>query len=60
MNSTSYVSRVVRALIGVLALVIIFATIIAASVPAQGEASHPATLARLGGVDSVIQQAIAD
>jgi uncharacterized protein YbbC (DUF1343 family)/CubicO group peptidase (beta-lactamase class C family) len=45
---------------GVLALAVIFFTIIAAGIPALGEASHPATLLRLGGVDSVIEQAIAD
>jgi CubicO group peptidase (beta-lactamase class C family) len=44
----------------VLALVVIFATIIATGIPALGEAGHPALLPRLGGVDSVIEQAIAD
>ena len=60
MNSTSCVSCNSRALIRVLALVVIFATIIATGIPALGEAGHPALLPRLGGVDSVIEQAIAD
>ncbi len=55
MNSISYVSRIACALIKVLALIFILA-----SIPAQAEATHPGTLSRLGGVDSVIQQAIAD
>jgi CubicO group peptidase (beta-lactamase class C family) len=55
MNSNSYFSRIACALLSALALL---------CVPAQAEAkhpaTHPATLARLGGVDAVIEQAIAD
>src|SRR5580693_5914812 len=51
MNSNSCFSRIACALLSALALLCI---------PAQSEAKHPATLARLGGVDSVIEQAIGD
>jgi uncharacterized protein YbbC (DUF1343 family)/CubicO group peptidase (beta-lactamase class C family) len=51
MKSHSYFPRIACALIAALTMV---------SVQASAEVKHPATLARLGGVDAIIQQAIAD
>ncbi len=51
MTSNRYFSRIAFALIAALTMV---------SVQAIAEVKHPATLARLGGVDAIIQQAIAD
>src|SRR5450755_1179188 len=51
MKSHSYSSRIACALVGAFLLT---------CVQASAEVRHPATLSRLGGVDSVIQQAVAD
>jgi uncharacterized protein YbbC (DUF1343 family)/CubicO group peptidase (beta-lactamase class C family) len=51
MNSHRYFSRTTCALLAVLALV---------CVPASAEVTHAAAITRLGGVDSVIEQAVAD
>ena len=51
MKSHSYSSRIACALVGAFLLI---------CVRASAEVKHPAMLTRLGGVDSVIQQAVAD
>jgi uncharacterized protein YbbC (DUF1343 family)/CubicO group peptidase (beta-lactamase class C family) len=51
MNTNSYFSRIACAGLSAVALLCI---------PAQSEAKHPVAFVRLGGVDSVIEQAIAD
>src|SRR5450755_1633947 len=51
MKSHSYSSRIACALVGAFLLT---------CVQASAEVRHPATLSRLGGVDSVIQQAVTD
>jgi uncharacterized protein YbbC (DUF1343 family)/CubicO group peptidase (beta-lactamase class C family) len=50
MNSHSYFSRIACSVAGALALICL---------QASAEVQHPATLARLGGVDSIIEQAVA-